>query len=80
MSSEDERTDDAAANRPPVGELPGQLSFDRLDGGAAEPTGERADTVEPVAEEPPRPVAEPVRIPPPYDRVDKRRNQRRLPR
>ncbi len=78
MSRDDERSDDPAANWRPVGELPGQLPFDRLDLGDAEQLAELTDE-EPATDEPVTPVDEPVRVPPPYDRTHKRRNQRRLP-
>ncbi|MFE9693071.1 hypothetical protein [Micromonospora sp. NPDC005806] len=79
MTTDDERTDEQPASWRPAGELPGQLPLDRLDYGDAEQLAEMADTGEPPAEEPLQLVDEPIRIPPPYDRAHKRRNQRPLP-
>ncbi|MGR6322422.1 hypothetical protein Q2K19_13500 [Micromonospora soli] len=79
MTTDDERTDEAPVSLPPVGELPGQLPFDRLDYGDAEQLAEMAGGDDPATEEPLQLVDEPLRIPPPYDRTHKRRNQRRLP-
>ncbi|WP_176731968.1 hypothetical protein [Micromonospora rhizosphaerae] len=63
----------------PVDELPGQLPFDRLDYGDAEQLAEMTSVDEQAAEEPLELVDEPIRIRPPYDRAQKRRNQRPLP-
>ncbi|MEU1685955.1 hypothetical protein [Micromonospora sp. NPDC005707] len=79
MTTDDERTDDQPASWRPVGELPGQLPFDRLDFGDAEQLAEMTAADGPAAEEPLQPVDEPIRLTPPYDRAHKRRNQRRLP-
>ncbi|MGC1213995.1 MAG: hypothetical protein WA890_22390 [Micromonospora sp.] len=79
MTTEDERTDDQPASWPPVAELPGQLPFDRLDYGDAEQLAEMTGVDEPTAEEPLQLVDEPIRIPAPYGRAQKRRNQRPLP-
>ncbi|MFJ8580502.1 hypothetical protein [Micromonospora sp. NPDC093277] len=79
MTTDDERTGDQPASWRPVGELPGQLPFDRLDYGDAEQLAEMAHVDEPPAEEPLQLVDEPIRIAPPYDRTHKRRNQRPLP-
>ncbi|MFG2055495.1 hypothetical protein ACGFI9_15875 [Micromonospora sp. NPDC048930] len=78
MTMEDERTDQPAS-WPPADELPGHLPFDRLDYGDAEQLAEMTGGDEPATEEPLQPVDEPIRVPPPYDRTHKRRNQRRLP-
>ncbi|PWU45060.1 hypothetical protein DLE60_04370 [Micromonospora globispora] len=79
MTTDDEQTGDQPANWPPVGELPGQLPFDRLDYGDAEQLAEMTGVDEPAAEEPLQLVDEPLRIPQPYGRAQKRRNQRPLP-
>ncbi|MDZ5441351.1 MULTISPECIES: hypothetical protein [Micromonospora] len=79
MTTDDERIEDQPASWPPVGELPGQLPFDRLDYGDAEQLAELAGADAPAAEETRQPVDEPVRIRPPYNRTHKRRNQRPLP-
>ncbi|SCE75044.1 hypothetical protein GA0074695_0812 [Micromonospora viridifaciens] len=80
MTTDDELTGDQPASWRPVGELPGQLPFDRLDYGDAEQLAEMARIEEPSsAEEPLQLVDEPIRIAPPYDRTHKRRNQRPLP-
>ncbi|MEH1099650.1 hypothetical protein [Micromonospora sp. CPCC 205561] len=59
-------------------ESPGPLPFDRLDYGDAEQQAEMTGTDEP-ADEPVTLVDEPVQIPQPYGRAQKRRNQRPLP-
>ena len=79
MTTDDERTDDQPSRWPPVTELPGQLPFDRLDYGDAEQLAEMVGADEPDVEETRQPVDEPIRISPPYDRTNKRRNQRPLP-
>ncbi|MET8833359.1 hypothetical protein ABZV78_05520 [Micromonospora sp. NPDC004540] len=79
MTTDDERTDDQPASWRPVGELPGQLPFDRLDFGDAEQLAEMAGADGASTDEPLQLVDEPIRLTPPYDRAHKRRNQRRLP-
>ncbi|GAA3756898.1 hypothetical protein [Micromonospora maritima] len=79
MTADDERADDPTTGRRPTGELPGQLPFDRLDVGDAEQLAETAGADQPPVEEPRQPVDEPRWLPPPYDRAQKRRNQRPLP-
>ncbi|MET7470142.1 hypothetical protein ACFYON_11685 [Micromonospora sp. NPDC005686] len=73
MTTNDERAEE------PADERPGQLPFDRLDIGDAEQLAELAGADRQPVEEPRQPVDEPRRLPPPYDRAHKRRNQRRLP-
>ncbi|MEW2590206.1 hypothetical protein [Micromonospora aurantiaca] len=79
MTTNDERAEDPAASRRPSDELPGQLPFDRLDVGDAEQLAELTGGDGPPVEESRQPVDEPRRLPPPYDRAHKRRNQRPLP-
>jgi hypothetical protein len=79
MTTDDERTDDQPPSWHPVSEVSGQLPFDRLDYGDAEQLVEMAGVDEPSSDEPLQLVDEPIRIPPPYERAHKRRNQRRLP-
>lgn len=59
-------------------ERPGPLPFDRLDYGDAEQQAEMTGADEPT-DEPVALVDEPVQIPQPYGRTQKRRNQRPLP-
>jgi hypothetical protein len=79
MAKDEEPTEDPAVSWRPMAELPGQLPLDRLDYGDAEQLAEMTGAGEPSSEEPLQLVDEPIRIPPPYDRTHKRRNQRRLP-
>ncbi|MEU3454015.1 hypothetical protein ABZ671_10475 [Micromonospora sp. NPDC006766] len=79
MTTDDELTGDPPTSWRPIGELPGQLPFDRLDYGDAEQLAEMDRADEPATEEPLQLVDEPIRIAPPYDRTHKRRNQRPLP-
>ncbi|MCM0676084.1 hypothetical protein NCC78_15495 [Micromonospora phytophila] len=60
-------------------EIPGPLPFDRLDYGDAEQRAEMSGADEPAADEPVTVVDEPVQIRQPYNRAQKRRNQRPLP-
>ncbi|MEU8421596.1 hypothetical protein AB0C15_12040 [Micromonospora sp. NPDC048835] len=81
MTTDENQTEDG---RPitwkPVGELPGQLPFDRLDYGDAEQLAEMTtDGESSVADEPQEMVDAPIQLLPPYDRAQKRRNQRPLP-
>lgn len=57
----------------------GPLPFDHLDFGDAEQRAEMDGTDEPPADEPVAVVDEPVQVRQPYDRAQKRRNQRPLP-
>ncbi|MGC4894943.1 hypothetical protein [Micromonospora sp. DT31] len=77
MTTNDERADDPARGRRPADDRPGALPFDRLDVGDAEQLAELTGTDPAQVEE--QPVDEPRRLPPPYDRAHKRRNQRPLP-
>ena len=52
---------------------------DDIDVGDAEQLAELTGSDGPPVEEPRQPVDEPRRLPPPYDRAHKRRNQRPLP-
>ncbi|MEU5933945.1 hypothetical protein [Micromonospora sp. NPDC047187] len=81
MTTDDNQTEDGPPiTWKPVGELPGQLPFDRLDYGDAEQLAEMTtDGEPPVAEEPQEMVDAPIKLPPPYSRAQKRRNQRPLP-
>ncbi|MEW2380951.1 hypothetical protein AB0873_02470 [Micromonospora sp. NPDC047707] len=60
-------------------ERPGPLPFDRLDYGDAEQRAEMEGIDDSPADEPATVVDEPVQVPQPYDRAQKRRNQRPLP-
>ncbi len=60
-------------------ERPGPLPFDRIDFGDAEQRAEMDGPDEPPADEPVAVVDEPVQVRQPYDRAQKRRNQRPLP-
>ncbi|WP_407939887.1 hypothetical protein [Micromonospora tarapacensis] len=76
---EDDQTQDAPpVTWTPVHELPDQLAIDRLDYGDAAQLAEMTGASEPP-EEPVTLVDEPVPHRPPYDRAQKRRNQRPLP-
>ncbi|MCG5472148.1 hypothetical protein LADH09A_006184 [Micromonospora sp. LAH09] len=81
MTTDDDQTEDGPPiTWKPVGELPGQLPFDRLDYGDAEQLAEMTtDGESAVVEEPREMVDEPIKLLPPYDRAQKRRNQRPLP-
>ncbi|MDG4806485.1 hypothetical protein O7634_06915 [Micromonospora sp. WMMD1120] len=81
MTTDDNQTEDGPPiTWTPVGELPGQLPFDRLDYGDAEQLAEMTtDRQPPVAEEPQEMVDAPIQLLPPYGRAHKRRNQRPLP-
>ncbi|MDG4794236.1 hypothetical protein [Micromonospora sp. WMMD1082] len=79
MTTDDDQTQDAPpVTWAPVHELPGQLPIDRLDYGDAEQLAEMSGAAEPP-EEPLILVDEPVPHRPPFDRAQKRRNQRPLP-
>ncbi|MFC4016869.1 hypothetical protein ACFOW4_02780 [Micromonospora sp. GCM10011542] len=80
MTTDDDQIDDGPpVTWKPVGELPGQLPFERLDYGDAEQLAEMtADGCGPP-DEPQEMVDAPIQLPPPYDRAHKRRNQRPLP-
>ncbi|MEH0934270.1 hypothetical protein [Micromonospora psammae] len=81
MTTDDEQTDDVPPARwTPVGDPPTPLPFDRRDYGDAEQLAEMAGLDDPDADEPRVVVDEPVAVLPPYDRAQKRRNQRPLPR
>ncbi|MGC5308528.1 hypothetical protein [Micromonospora zamorensis] len=81
MTTDDDQTEDGPPiTWKPVGELPGQLPFDRLDYGDAEQLAEMTtDDGSAVVEEPREMVDEPIKLLPPYNRAQKRRNQRPLP-
>ncbi|MFI6066110.1 hypothetical protein ACIA47_12715 [Micromonospora sp. NPDC051227] len=81
MTTDDNQTEDGPPiTWKPVGELPGQLPFDRLDYGDAEQLAEMTTDAEPsVVEEPREMVDAPIQLLPPYNRAQKRRNQRPLP-
>ncbi|MBM0207328.1 hypothetical protein JNW90_33345 [Micromonospora sp. STR1s_5] len=81
MTTDDNQTEDGPPiTWKPVGELPGQLPFDRLDYGDAEQLAEMTTDGEPsVVEEPREMVDAPIQLLPPYNRAQKRRNQRPLP-
>ncbi|MGC4866828.1 hypothetical protein ACLQ3B_15500 [Micromonospora sp. DT53] len=81
MTTDDNQTEDGQPiTWKPVGELPGQLPFDRLDYGDAEQLAEMTTDGEPaVVEEPQEMVDAPIQLLPPYSRAQKRRNQRPLP-
>ncbi|MEU0549527.1 hypothetical protein [Micromonospora sp. NPDC005979] len=80
MTTEDDQTEDGPPiTWKPADELPGQLPFDRLDYGDAEQLAEMSTDGRPASEEPQEMVDAPIRSLPPYDRAQKRRNQRRLP-
>ncbi|SCE86194.1 hypothetical protein [Micromonospora chokoriensis] len=81
MTTDDDQTEDGPPiTWKPVGELPGQLPFDRLDYGDAEQLAEMTtDGEPPVVEEPREMVDAPIQLLPPYDRTRKQRNQRPLP-
>ncbi|MET8093610.1 hypothetical protein [Micromonospora sp. NPDC005220] len=81
MTTDDNQTEDGPPiTWKPVGELPGQLPFDRLDYGDAEQLAEMTtDGESSVAEEPQEMVDAPIQLLPPYNRAQKRRNQRPLP-
>ncbi|WP_433313691.1 hypothetical protein ACQP0U_30280 [Micromonospora sp. CA-269861] len=81
MTTDDNQTEDGPPiTWKPVGELPGQLPFDRLDYGDAEQLAEMTTAGESsVAEEPQEMVDAPIKLLPPYNRAQKRRNQRPLP-
>ncbi len=74
MTTDDDPTDGPARDTwQPVGELPGQLPFDRLDYGDAEQLAEMAGTDEPRPRSRRRLVDAPIQLPPPYDRARARR-------
>ncbi|MEU7920457.1 hypothetical protein ACGFIP_21845 [Micromonospora zamorensis] len=81
MTTDDDQTEDGPPiTWKPVGELPGQLPFDRLDYGDAEQLAEMTtDDGSAVVEESREMVDEPIKLLPPYNRAQKRRNQRPLP-
>ncbi|MEU8182340.1 hypothetical protein AB0B85_18565 [Micromonospora sp. NPDC049044] len=81
MTTDDDQTEDGPPiTWKPVGELPGQLPFDRLDYGDAEQLAEMTTDDESVAAEEPREMVDaPIQLLPPYSRAQKRRNQRPLP-
>ncbi|MEU7970604.1 hypothetical protein AB0B48_01010 [Micromonospora sp. NPDC049089] len=81
MTTDDNQTEDGPPiTWKPVGELPGQLPFDRLDYGDAEQLAEMTTDGEPsAAEESQEMVDAPIQLLPPYNRAQKRRNQRPLP-
>ncbi|RZT81386.1 hypothetical protein EV382_4663 [Micromonospora violae] len=81
MTTDDNQTEDGPPiTWKPVGELPGQLPFDRLDYGDAEQLAEMTtDGESAAADEPQEMVDAPIQLLPPYDRAQKRRNQRPLP-
>jgi len=81
MTTDDNQTEDGPPiTWKPVGELPGQLPFDRLDYGDAEQLAEMTTDGEPsVVDEPQEMVDAPIQLLPPYDRAQKRRDQRPLP-
>ncbi|WP_243704829.1 hypothetical protein [Micromonospora sp. KC723] len=78
MATDDEQSDDTVPGAwAPVGDPPTPVPFDRRDYGDAEQLAELAGADE-AADEPVTVVDEPVPAPP-YDRTQKRRNQRALP-
>ncbi|MGC5289918.1 hypothetical protein [Micromonospora sp. DT231] len=81
MTTDDDQTEDGPPiTWKPIGELPGQLPFDRLDYGDAEQLAEMTtDDESAVIEEPREMVDAPIQLLPPYSRAQKRRNQRPLP-
>ncbi|WP_030490079.1 hypothetical protein [Micromonospora chokoriensis] len=81
MTTDDNQTEDGPPiTWKPVGELPGQLPFDRLDYGDAEQLAEMTtDGESSVVEEPQEMVDAPIQLLGPYDRAQKRRDQRPLP-
>ncbi|WP_238359751.1 MULTISPECIES: hypothetical protein [Micromonospora] len=80
MTTDDDQASEALpAGWAPVHDLPGTLPINRLDYGDAEQLAEMTGTTE-APEEPLILVDEPVPHRPPYDRAQKRRNQRPLPR
>ncbi|WBB66166.1 hypothetical protein [Micromonospora sp. WMMD812] len=80
MTTDDEHTEDVAPVAwTPVGDLPGHLPIDRLDYGDAEQLAEMSAAGDPATEEPVEMVDAPIQLRAPYDRDQKRRNQRRLP-
>ncbi|MEU4472335.1 hypothetical protein [Micromonospora sp. NPDC023888] len=81
MTTDDDQTEDGPPiTWKPVGELPGQLPFDRLDYGDAEQLAEMTtDDESALVEEPREMVDAPIQLLPPYNRAQKRRNQRPLP-
>ncbi|MFG1841000.1 hypothetical protein ACLQ29_13075 [Micromonospora sp. DT228] len=81
MTTDDDQTEDGPPiTWKPIGELPGQLPFDRLDYGDAEQLAEMTtDDESAVVEEPREMVDAPIQLLPPYSRAQKRRNQRPLP-
>ncbi|MFC8615822.1 hypothetical protein [Micromonospora purpureochromogenes] len=80
MTTDDEQTDDGMPRTwVPVGDPPIAVPFDRRDYGDAEQLAEMTGVDEPEAEDLVTVVDEPVAIRPPYDRAQKRRNQRSLP-
>lgn len=81
MTTDDNQTEDGPPiTWKPVGELPGQPPFDRLDYGDAEQLAEMTtDGESSLVEESQEMVDAPIKLLPPYDRAQKRRNQRPLP-
>ncbi|MEV4491528.1 hypothetical protein AB0K04_15585 [Micromonospora coxensis] len=80
MTTDDEQTDDGVPRAwAPVGDPPTPVPFDRRDYGDAEQMAEMTGIDEPAIDEPVTVVDEPVPVPPPYDRTQKRRNHRPLP-
>ncbi|GAA0377781.1 MULTISPECIES: hypothetical protein [Micromonospora] len=80
MTTDDDQASEALpAGWAPVHDLPGTLPINRLDYGDAEQLAEMTGTTE-APEEPLILVDEPVPHRPPYDRAQKRRNQRPVPR
>ncbi|TDC79805.1 hypothetical protein E1193_18520 [Micromonospora sp. KC606] len=78
MTMDDEQSDDAVPGAwPPAGDPPTPVPFDRRDYGDAEQLAELVGA-DAAADEPVNVVDEPVPVPP-YDRTQKRRNQRALP-
>ncbi|SCL20696.1 hypothetical protein GA0070616_2060 [Micromonospora nigra] len=79
MTTDDDQTEDPPGIPwIPAPGLPGQLPIDRLDFGDAEQLAEMTGADEPP-EEPVALVDEAGQVIPPYDRAQKRRNQRPLP-
>ncbi|WP_433535948.1 hypothetical protein ACQPZK_29130 [Micromonospora sp. CA-249363] len=80
MTADDDQTEDGPPiTWKPVDDLPGQLPFDRLDYGDAEQLAEMSTDGRAATEEPQEMVDAPIQLLPPYDRAQKRRNQRPLP-
>ncbi|MEU8328230.1 hypothetical protein [Micromonospora sp. NPDC048839] len=81
MTTDDDQTEDGPPiTWKPVDELPGHVPFDRLDYGDAEQLAEMTtDGESAVVEEPREMVDAPIKLLPPYNRAQKRRNQRPLP-